>query len=153
VRAARVVDTVIVKPNALRAYVIWIPMLDADEGSEVPYASRNVGLSPQYFDGEMRVGRGLAATIGRRGPVWDTFMFFPPGAAWTDTGLPPPERAIAQDNGVVVGFADTLPPTPDQAKLPPDLRGKGSVVGEQSDFENLLRRVVEPYAAKYRRAP
>jgi hypothetical protein len=153
VRAARAVDQIIVKPGSMRAYVIWIPMLDADEGSEVPYASRNVGLSPQYFDGSMLVGNALSKTLGRTGPVWDTFMFFPPGAAWTDGGLPMPERLFAQDNGVVVAMLDTLPPDPDQSKLPRDLRGKGAVVGAQKDFEELLRRVADPFAAKYRKTP
>jgi hypothetical protein len=128
-------------------------MLDRDEGSEVPHASTNVRLSPQYFDGEKLVGIGLAQQLGWTTPVWDTFMFYPPGARWTDRGLPAPERAIAQQGGVVVGMLDTLPAVPDQSRLLPELRGKAVVVGEQSDFAALLRRVAEPFAARYGHGP
>ena len=128
-------------------------MLDRDEAESVPHASTNVRLSPQYFDGEKLVGTGLAQTFGWTTPVWDTFLFYPPGAVWTDHGLPAPERAIAQQGGVVVGMVDTLPATPDQSRLLPELRGKAVVVGEQRDFPDLLRSVAEPFAARHRRGP
>jgi len=128
-------------------------MLDRDEASEVPHATTSVRLSPQYFDGEKLVGMGLANQLGWSTPVWDTFLFYPPGAVWTERGLPAPERAIAQQGGVVVGMLDTLPAAPDQSRLLPELRGKAVVVGQQSDFPSLLRSVAEPFAARYRRAP
>jgi hypothetical protein len=128
-------------------------MLDRDEAESVPHASTSVHLSPQYFDGEKLVGLGLAQTFGWTTPVWDTFLFYPPGAIWTEHGLPAPERAIAQQGGVVVGMLDTLPPVADQSRLLPELRGKAVVVGEQRDFADLLRRVAEPFAADYRHGP
>ena len=130
--------------------MIWIPILDADEGSEVPSASTNVRISPQYFDGEKRVGDGLARAIGVSQPVWDAFLFYPPGATWTDEGLPTPELAIAQDNGVVVGTPGSLPALPDQSRLGPELRGKAIVIGEQKDFESMLKQVAEPFVARHR---
>jgi hypothetical protein len=125
-------------------------MLDADEGSEVPSASTNVRISPQYFDGEKRVANGLARAVGVDQPVWDAFYFYPPGATWTEQGLPMPELSIAQDNGVVVGSSGSLPALADQSRLPQELRGKAVVIGEQHDFELILKQVAEPFAARHR---
>lgn len=135
----------------MRTYVVWIPMLDRDEGASVPAASKHVGVSPQYFDGEKRVGDGLARAFGLDAPVWDSFFFYPPGAKWTATGLPMPPVAIAQDNGVVVGTPSALPPGPDQSKLPSYLSGKMIVVGEQKDFAALLEATAKAFLAAYRR--
>lgn len=126
-------------------------MLDRDEGASVPAASKHVGVSPQYFDGEKRVGDGLAKAFGLEAPVWDAFYFYAPGATWGATGLPAPAVAIAQDNGVVVGTPHALPPGPDQSKLPPYLKGKMIVVGEQKDFAALLEATARPFVAPYRR--
>ena len=123
----------------LRTYVVWIPMLDADEGSEVPAVSTNVGISPQYFDGAMTVGRGIGANGGLHETVWDAFLFYPPGAVSNERGLPFPDRMIAQQGGVVVGSPGTLPALPDQSRLPRELHGKVVVVGEQKNFESLLQ--------------
>jgi hypothetical protein len=125
-------------------------MLDADEVSEVPHVSKNVHVTPQYFDGERRVGDGLSRAFGRRETVWDSFFFYPPGAKWTETGLPLPEVAIAQEVGVVIGTIGSLPAAGDQSKLDDELRGKAVVIGEQDNFEELLRRVAEPFAARHR---
>lgn len=125
-------------------------MLDADEGSEVPAASANVGVSPQYFDGQQRLGDQLAATLGIPSTVWDAYLFYPPGVTSTDRGLPAPALAIAQQGGVVVGTPGTLPAIADQARLLPELRGKAVVIGEQAHFEDLLRRVAAPFAARHR---
>jgi hypothetical protein len=130
---------------------VWIPILDADEGSEVPVASTNVGVTPQYFDGEKRLGDQLARTFGVVQPVWDAFFFYPPGAKWSDRGLPPPELAIAQEGGVVVGTPGSMPPLPDQSRLVPELKGKAIVIGEQADFEAILEQLATAFAARHRR--
>jgi len=136
----------------IRTYIVWIPILDADEGSEVPHASANVRVSPQYFDGEKKIGDSLARAFGRTQPVWDSFFFYPPGAAWTDQGLPIPELAIAQEGGVVVGTTGSLAPLADQSRLVPELRGKAIVIGEMDHFEAILRQIAEPFAARHRSA-
>lgn len=118
----------------LRTYVVWIPILDKDEGVLVPGASQHVGVTPQYFDGAMRVGAGLAKAYGVTEPVWDAFYFYPPGARWTEDGLPVPEVAIAQDVGVVVR------PVPHAPSIK---------IGEQKDFRALLQQAAAPFAAKY----
>lgn len=135
----------------VRTYVVWIPMLDKDEASEVPYASSHVAVSPQYFDGEKRVGDGLARSFRTADPVWDAFLFYPPGARWGEHGLPMPEAAIVQTNAVVVGTPGTLPAVADQSKLPPDFAGRAAVIGEQSNIEGILKQVSEAFVARHRR--
>lgn len=125
-------------------------MLDADEGTEVPSASANVAVSPQYFDGGKLVGDGLAKAIGMSETWWDVYLFYPPGATWGERGLPVPEYGLAQMVGVVVGTPASLPPVPDQSKLPAELRGKAVVVGAQARFEELLERVATAFVAKTR---
>jgi hypothetical protein len=141
---------VIVEQLRLPTFVVWIPILDADEGVAVPTASANVQISPQYFDGAQRIGDQLARTFGASEPVWDAFYFFPPGATWTPEGLPVPAIAIAQEGGVVIGTPGTLPPLPDQSRIAPELRGKALVIGEQADFEAILMQVAESFTERAR---
>jgi hypothetical protein len=133
----------------MRSYIVWIPMIDEDERSEVPSASRNVAVSPQYFDSKSVVARGLSRALDVNIPIWDTFYFYPPGAVWGEKGLPLPETALIQINSVVVGTPGTLPAIADQAMLPKQLKGKAVVVGDQDNFEALLWKVAEPFATKF----
>jgi hypothetical protein len=126
---------------------VWIPILDRDEGSSVPSASTHIGVSPQYFDGEMKVGASLAKAFALDQPVWDSFFFYSPDAVFAADGLPMPALALAQEGGVVIGTTD-LPAQADQSRLPPALAGKAVVVGEQTDFEAILRRTAKAFAAK-----
>ena len=130
----------------IRTYVIWIPMLDKDEGAEVPHVSKNVNASPQYFDGNMLIGNALARASGITETVWDTFLFYPAGMKWGPEGLPFPDKVIAQQGGVVVGTDATLPPVADQSRLLPSLRGRMKVIGEQSNFESILTQVATSFA-------
>jgi hypothetical protein len=129
----------------LRTYVVWIPMLDADEASEVPAVATNVALSPQYFDGEKKLGTELAKGLAVDEPLWDAFFFYPPGAPLAGF-----EAAIVQTNGVVVGTPNTLPPHADQSKLARELRGKAVVIGEQDNFEAILQQVTESFLSRHR---
>lgn len=126
-------------------------MLDADEGSEVPSAATNIAVTPQYFDGQKRVGDQLAKVFGVSEPVWDAFFFYPPGAKWTDHGMPLPELAIAQEGGVVVGTPGSLPALADQSRLVPALRGKAVVIGEQENFEAILQQVAGAFVERHRK--
>ena len=129
----------------LRTYVVWIPMLDADEASEVPAVATNVTLSPQYFDGEKRLGTELAKSLAIDEALWDAFFFYPPGAQLASF-----EVAIAQTGGVVVGTPNSLPPQPDQSRLVPELRGKAVVIGEQDNFEAILQQVGDAFVSRHR---
>ena len=129
----------------LRTYVVWIPMLDADEASEVPAAATNIALSPQYFDGEKKLGSELAKTLAIEEPLWDAFFFYPPGAQLAGFDV-----AIAQAGGVVVGTPNSFPPQADQSRLLESLRGKAVVLGEQDNFEAILTQVTESFVSRHR---
>ncbi len=125
-------------------------MLDADEGSELPKVSKYAGLDPQYFDGEKHLGLVLAERAGLTEALWDVFLMYPPGAAWTDEGPPLPEVALAQAGGVVVASPGLLPAIADQSKLVPALRGQFVVVAaSQAEFPALLERVTTEFAARH----
>lgn len=127
-------------------------MLDADEGSEVPFASRSIGVTPQYFDGEKRLGLALARRYGFEQPLWDVFLFYGPDAVWTDDGPPLPELVLAQAGGVIVATRGVLPPIADQSKLLPELAGKLEVIAaSQAEFPAILERLAVPFAARHAR--
>jgi hypothetical protein len=132
--------------------IVWIPMLDDDERPAAVAASdpfRALGV-PQFWDGEQKLGRAVAGSLAIPDWVaWDIYLFYPPGAKWTEGGLPPPEAALAQAGGVVVATPGTLPPSTDQSKLSKRMRGRAEVVGDQSEIEALLSRVAKTYAKKH----
>jgi hypothetical protein len=152
---ARAVSQVILQNPAtksLAAMVVWIPMLDADELPSAQEASaRFCGLGvPQFWDGSKRLGAEVARSLGVADwTAWDIYLFYPPGVEWNDKGLPPPEAALVQAHGVVVGSKGALPPVGDQAALPEGMQGRADVVGEQRDIAMLLARVAEPFAQRY----
>lgn len=129
-------------------------MLDNDELPSALSASemfRDLPL-PQYWDGDQKLGHEVARSLQADGwTAWDVYLFYPPGAEWTDRGLPPPEAALAQAGGAVVGAKGTLPPDGDQSKLPKRLQGRADVVGTQANLEDLLSRVAVPFAQRYAR--
>jgi len=152
VRGARAVHKTFVEDPRLarvRPYVVWIPMLDEDEGKEVPHASTNVRLSPQYFDGQMRLGTAVARALGLP-PVYDIYMFFGPEAEWTTTA-PVPEVVIGQLGGAIVATPGALPALADQSKLLPELDGRLVVVAasQGAAFPALLEQVSLAFAARH----
>lgn len=107
---------------------------------------------PQLWDGSKKLGSEVARSIGApEWTAWDIYLFYAPGAEWTDQGLPAPEAALAQAGGVVVGTKGTLPPAGDPSFLPKPLAGRVDVVGEQKNLEALLLRVAESFAARHER--
>jgi hypothetical protein len=81
-------------------------MLDADELPSALTASaafRDVAV-PQFWDGGKLLGNEVARSLGAGGwTAWDIYLFYPPGAEWTDAGIPAPEATLAQAGGVLVG--------------------------------------------------
>jgi hypothetical protein len=138
--------------KSLTPIVVWIPMLDADELPAADEASarfRDLAV-PQFWDGSMKLGKEVGRSVGADNwTAWDIYLFYPPGAEWTDAGLPPPEAALAQAGGAVVGTKGTLPPSGDQSRLLKRMRGHADVVGEQSNLDALLSQVAEPFAKRY----
>ena len=135
--------------------VVWIPMLDGDELPAAEKASEqftDVG-APQFWDSEQMLGKEVARSLGAPDwTAWDIYLFYPPGAEWTDQGLPPPEAALAQAGGVVVGEKGTLPPLPDQSRLPKRLHDRADVVGEQSNLDALLAKVAADFVNRHPRS-
>ena len=127
-------------------------MVDGDERPAADEASarfRTLSV-PQFWDGSKALGKEVARSLGVGDwTAWDIYLFYPPGAEWTDAGLPTAAAALAQTGSVVVGSKGTLPPAGDQGRLPKRLRGHADVVGEQSNLGALLSQVAEPFAKRY----
>jgi hypothetical protein len=127
-------------------------MLDGDEQSAAIDASAQFrdAHAPQFWDGAQKLGKEVGRSLGAAGwTAWDIYLFYPPGAEWTDAGLPPPEAALAQAGGVVVGTPGSLPPAADQSRLPAKMRGRAIVVGEQADLDALLAKVAGDFAKRH----
>ncbi len=135
--------------KSLTPIVVWIPMLDADELPAAVEASHRFRYLPvpQFWDGSQNLGKEVGRSVGADGWIaWDVYLFYPPGAEWTDAGLPAPAAALAQAGGVVVGTKGTLPPAGDQTRLVERMRGHADVVGEQSNLDALLAQVAGSFA-------
>lgn len=132
-------------------------MLDSDERPAAEemtstYADKTI---PQFWDGERLLGKEVSRSLGvdSTHASWDIYLFYPPGAEWTDAGLPPPEKVIVQAMGVVIGAKGTLPPKGDQTRVPKWAEGRADVVGEQPELGELLTAIVVPFVEKYRSSP
>ena len=106
---------------------------------------------PQFWDGDKLLGKEVTRSlqIQTEKASWDVYLFYPPDAEWTDAGLPPPEKVIAQAGGGVIGAKGTLPAKGDQSLLPKWAEGRADVVGEQSELGALLKEIVVPFVARY----
>lgn len=140
---------------SLRSIVVWIPMLDGDDRAAAQEMSRQFAdvAVPQFWDGERLLGLEVSRSLGL-GPeraAWDIYLFYPPGAEWTDAGLPPPAKAIAQSFGAVIGSKGTLPPKGDQRGLPDHYQGRADIVGEPSELAALLTAIAVPFVDAHRR--
>jgi hypothetical protein len=134
--------------------VAWIPMLDDDKESDAEESNARFrfGALPGFWDGAKLLGKEVGRSVGvPKWTAWDIYLFYPPGAEWTDAGMPAPEAAIAQVEEAVVGTKGSLPPSGDQSRLPKGLEGRADVVGEKRDLALLLRRVAEPFAERFGR--
>ena len=135
----------------VRSIVVWIPMLDDDERGAANDASAMFAGTgaPQFWDGAKAFGREVGRSVGApEWAAWDIYLFYPPGARWDVHGLPAPAAALAQWGGVFVASPGTLPPAPDQSRLPDKWRGKAIVVGEQADLAALFTRVADAFATR-----
>lgn len=128
-------------------------MLDSDDRASADEISRmfaDVSV-PQFWDGEKLLGLEVSRSFGIEPDraAWDIYLFYPPDAEWTDAGLPPAEKAIAQSMSVVIGVKGTLPPKGDQSRVPDWGKDHVDVVGEQSELAVLLTEIALPYVARY----
>ncbi len=70
--------------------VVWVNILAADTEGAARSAARTL-VDPRaqhFYDGERRVGRAVAESLGGQGEVaWDMYLFYGPGQEWEE--LPP----------------------------------------------------------------
>ena len=122
---------------------------DADEQSG-QFADVSV---PQFWDGKKLFGWEVSRSFGiTERAAWDIYLFYPPGAEWTDAGLPPAEKAIAQARGGVIGIKGTLPPKGDQSNVPAWGKGMIDIVGQPPELAELLTTIAVPYVERHKSA-
>jgi hypothetical protein len=120
---------------------------DAAEEESAQFADVPV---PQFWDGKKLLGWEVSRSFGITDrAAWDIYLFYPPGAEWTDAGLPPAEKAIAQARGGVIGIKGTLPPKGDQSRVPEWGKGLIDIVGQPPELAALLSAIAVPYVERY----
>jgi hypothetical protein len=107
---------------------------------------------PQLWDGEMLLGKEVSRSLAIEPVAWDIYLFYPPEAEWTDAGIPPPAKVLAQSLGGVIATKGTLPPKGDQRPLPKEYAGRVDVVGQPSELAALLSAVAVPFVEQARRS-
>lgn len=130
-------------------------MLDSDERAAADEQSAQFAdlAVPQFWDGKKLLGWEVSRSFGiTERAAWDIYLFYPPGAEWTDAGLPPAEKAVAQAQGGVVGIKGTLPPKGDQSNVPEWGKGLIDIIGEPSELATLLSAIAVPYVERYKSA-
>ena len=139
--------------DGMHQLIVWIPMLDSDERPAADEASAMFADSavPQFWDGTQLLGKEVARSVGvPEWVAWDVYLFYGPGAEWTDAGLPPPAAALAQSGtergGGVIAANGTLPPRGDQELLPPMLRERAVMVGAYAELPELLSQVARRFS-------
>jgi hypothetical protein len=130
-------------------------MLESDDRDAAVAMTRTFSDKPipQFWDGERLLGKEVSRSMGidATHASWDIYLFYAPGAEWTDAGLPPPTKVIVQAMGVVIGAKGTLPPKGDQSSVPRWAEGRADVVGEQADLGPLLTAIVLPFVETYKK--
>jgi len=127
-------------------------MLDSDERPAAEEASAMFAdvAVPQFWDGQKRFGLEVTRSFGLapERAAWDIYLFYPPGAEWTDQGLPPAAKAIAQSMNAVIGLKGTLPPKGDQSRVPGWGKGHVDVVGEPPELGALLTQIAGTFVER-----
>ena len=130
-------------------------MLDSDERAAADEQSAQFAdlPIPQFWDGKKLLRWEVSRSFGiTERAAWDIYLFYPPGAEWTDAGLPPAEKAVAQAQGGVIGIKGTLPPRGDQSNVPEWGKGLIDIVGDPSELSALLSAIAVPYVDRYKSA-
>lgn len=94
-----------VKEPDVRAYSVWVPILDSDEEKTVGRATARLADSrvSHYWDGKGELVKSYARVLalGDR-PAWDVYLLFGPEAEWK-TDPPAPDSWMHQLRGVDEG--------------------------------------------------
>ena len=125
-------------------------MLETDERSDADDMSKTYSdvAVPQFWDGQKLLGYEVSRSFGMtERAAWDVYLFYPPGAEWTDAGLPPATKVLAQSEGGVVALEGTLPPKGDQTAVPAWGAGRLDVVGQPAELAALLSEVAVAFTS------
>jgi hypothetical protein len=126
-------------------------MLDSDDRASADAMSAMFADAavPQFWDGKQLLGVEVSRSFGTTDRVaWDIYLFYPPGAEWTDAGLPRAEKTLIQARRSVVAMKGTLPPRGDQSNVPPWGEGVVDIVGTPSELAALLTQLAVPSAGE-----
>jgi hypothetical protein len=139
---------------SLHTIVAWIPMLDSDDRASAEAMTSTFADKPipQLWDGERLLGKEVSRSLAIEPVAWDIYLFYPPEAEWTDTGIPPPAKVLAQSLGGVIATKGTLPPKGDQTPVPKAYAGRVDVVGQPAELAALLSAVAVPLVEQTRRS-
>ncbi len=77
--------------DALRAFVVWIPMLpedDAQAAAAQTAAFREARLALAGWDAHRAIGKRFEQTLGLTRTAWDVYLVYAPGVVWHGQ-LPP----------------------------------------------------------------
>jgi hypothetical protein len=102
----------------LRAYVVWLPVMPADDLAAAARAGASVHdpRVAQFWDGDRALGVALGRALrlpGRvpgqeHGLAWDVYLLYPRGAHWPPAGVPAPAFWMQQLDDVEPDVAPEL---------------------------------------------
>ena len=79
--------------RSLRAYVVWIPILQ-DDSPAAAVEARVLVSDPRathYWDADGRLPKLFHSVLQlpAEWPAWDVYLLYPPGVTWRDEAPPP----------------------------------------------------------------
>jgi len=96
-QGASVIQTAIleaIKDPSLRVYVVWVPVLPADQSAPAREACSLVPdeRACHFWDAEGVLQRTFSCVLNLTSgcPAWDVYLAYPPGARWDDEPPKPP---------------------------------------------------------------
>ena len=111
-QGASVIKTAVleaIEDASLRAYVVWVPVLPADQRTAAQEASSLVPdkRASHFWDSEGALTRTFSRVLGLPPgcPVWDVYLTYPPGIRW---GQEPPAPLYWQHQLGAVAAAPRL---------------------------------------------
>ena len=96
-QGASVIQNAVLEPiedPSLRAYVVWVPVLPADQSTAAREACSLVPdhRASHFWDSEGGLARTFSRVLGLPSgcPAWDVYLTYPPGMRWEQEPPKPP---------------------------------------------------------------